>query len=100
MIDATNTIVAATIETVGFVPTVKLPATMPATVHAAAVPVHHGEKLEIFNGLNFKRWQQKMLFYFTTLNLVRFLTEEPPKLSEGETNMQVVNKGDSCVGIM
>ena len=51
MIDATNTIVAATIETVGFVPTVKLPATMPATT----VSVHHGEKPEKFNGLNFKR---------------------------------------------
>ena len=36
-----------------------------------------------------------MLFYLTTLNLVRFLTEEPPKLSEGETYMQVVNVVDT-----
>ena len=48
-----------------------------------------------FNGLNFKRWQQKMLFYLTTLNLARFLTEESPKLSEGETDMQVVNVVDA-----
>ena len=85
MVYTTNIVVAATTETVaqGFVPTVKLP----ATVCAAIVPIHHGEKLEKFNGLNFKRWQQKILFYLTTLNLARFLTEEPPKLSEGETNM-------------
>ncbi|PKI38298.1 hypothetical protein CRG98_041345 [Punica granatum] len=35
------------------------------------VPVNHVEKLEKFNGLNFKRWQQKMLFYLTPLNLAR-----------------------------
>nr|GEU31627.1 peroxidase 9 [Tanacetum cinerariifolium] len=39
---------------------------------------------EKFNGQNFKRWQQKMFFYLTTLNLARFLKEtahqvEPPK---------------------
>ena len=62
---------------------------------AAAVPIHHGEKLEKFNGLNFKRWQQKMLFYLTTLNLARFLTEKPSKLSKGETDMQVVNVVDA-----
>ena len=93
MADASKTVVAATTETMaqGSVPAVKLPATVPA----AAVPVHHGEKPEKFNGLNFKRWQQKMLFYLTTLNLARFLTEEPPKLSEGETDMQVVNAVDA-----
>ena len=36
-----------------------------------------------------------MLFYLRTLNLARFLTEEPPKLSEGETNMQVVKAVDA-----
>ena len=75
---------------------------MPAT----AEPVHHDEKPEKFNGLNFKRLQQKMLFYLTTLNLVRFLTEEPPKLSEGETDMHwstLLMHGSiliSCAGIM
>ena len=81
MVDASKTVVTATTEIVaqGSVPAVKLPAT--------AIPVHHGEKPEKFNGLNFKRWQQKM-FYLTTLNLARFLIEKPSKLSEGERNMQ------------
>ena len=93
MTDTTNTVVAATSETVAqrSVPVVKLLATVPV----AAVPVHHGEKSEKFNGLNFKRWQQKMQFYLTTLNIVRFLTEEPPKLSERETDMQVINVVDA-----
>ena len=52
--------------------------------------VSHGEKLEKFNGTEFKRWQQKMLFYLTTLNLARFLQEDAPALKEDETNMQVV----------
>ena len=54
------------------------------------VPVNHGEKSEKFNGTEFKRWQQKMLFYLTTLNLTRFLHEEPPVLKENETDRQVV----------
>ena len=40
-----------------------------------SVPVNHGEKPEKFSGLNFKRRQQKMLFYLTTLNLASFLTK-------------------------
>ena len=53
MADAPNTVVAATTETVaqGSVLITKLPATVPA----ATVPIHHGEKPEKFNGLNFKR---------------------------------------------
>ena len=92
MADAPNTIVATTTEIVaqGSVAAVKLL----ATVSAAIVPVHHDEKPEKFNGLNFKRWQQKMLFYLMTLNFVRFLTEEPLKLSKGEIDMQVVNDVD------
>ena len=52
--------------------------------------VSHGEKLKKFNGIDFKRWQQKMLFYLTTLNLARFLREDAPALKENETNKQVV----------
>jgi hypothetical protein len=43
--------------------------------------VVHGEKPVKSNGLNFKTWQQKMLFYFTTLNLTKFLTKKIPKSS-------------------
>ena len=48
----------------------------------ALMTVSHGEKLKKFNGTDFKRWQQKMLFYFTTLNLACFLREDVPALKE------------------
>ncbi|KZV23634.1 hypothetical protein F511_34335 [Dorcoceras hygrometricum] len=61
----------------------------------SAVPVtasvNHAEKSDKFNGLYFKRWQQKMLFYLTTLNLARSLTEEVPTLKEGEQNAESVS---------
>ncbi|GKC96469.1 hypothetical protein Tco_1161911, partial [Tanacetum coccineum] len=41
---------------------------------------NHAEKPETFNGQNFKRWQQKMFFYITTLNLARFLKETAPQV--------------------
>ena len=47
------------------------------------------EKPEKFNGHDFKRWQQKMQFYLTTLNLIRFLSEERPKLGENPDLHQV-----------
>ena len=50
--------------------------------------LNHGEKPERFNGTDFKRWQQKMLFYLTTLNLARFLNEDGPKLDIGETDKE------------
>ncbi|KAK6142436.1 hypothetical protein DH2020_022784 [Rehmannia glutinosa] len=43
----------------------------------AAAPAH-GEKPPKFSGADFKRWQQKMLFYLTTLGLARFLKDDPP----------------------
>ncbi|KZV53837.1 hypothetical protein F511_00103 [Dorcoceras hygrometricum] len=48
----------------------------------------HTEKPFKFSGADFKRWQQKMLFYLTTLSLSRFLTEEPPVVTEGDTDTQ------------
>ena len=54
------------------------------------VPINHGEKSKKFNGIEFKRWQQKMLFYLTTLNLAKFLYENAPKLKKNETDWQVV----------
>ena len=59
-------------------------------VMTPVVPVNHGEKLEKFNGNDFKRWQQKMIFYLTTLNLARFTHEKAQSLNEGETDRQVV----------
>lgn len=37
-----------------------------------------GEKPEKFKGLDFKRWQQKMINYLTTLGLTKFLKEYTP----------------------
>nr|GEX84369.1 putative polyprotein [Tanacetum cinerariifolium] len=71
---------------------------------------NHAERLENFNGQNFKRWQQKMFFYLTTLGLAWFLKEtisqvEPP--SEGQSSnahvMQAVEHGNiqtSCFTII
>ena len=50
----------------------------------------HGEKPEKFKGSEFKRWQMKMLFYLTTLNLAKCLKETAPSLKEGETDKTVV----------
>ena len=46
--------------------------------------VANGEKLENFGGVDFKRWQQKMLFYLTIWNLEKFLTDDAPILPERE----------------
>ena len=48
-----------------------------------------GEKPEKFDGVDFKRWQQKMLFYLITLNLVKVLNEDAPKAKDGD-DMQVI----------
>ncbi|KAL0366308.1 UNVERIFIED_CONTAM: Retrovirus-related Pol polyprotein from transposon TNT 1-94 [Sesamum radiatum] len=53
--------------------------------HNPLLPKGKGRK---FSGTEFKRWHQKMLFYLTTLNLARFLSEEAPVVSEGETDTQ------------
>ena len=34
------------------------------------------EKPKKFKGMDFKRWQQKMLFYFTTMNLTHIIQEK------------------------
>ena len=45
-----------------------------------------------------------MMFYLTTLNLARFLTEDPPKANEDDRDslmaFDVRKSFDSCVGIM
>ena len=64
----------------------------PSKMASPSTPVNpipnHGEKLEKFNGTDFKRWQQNMLFYLTTLNLARFLNEDGPKLDVAETDKE------------
>ena len=37
------------------------------------------EKPEKFDDTKSKRWQQKMLFYLTTMHLAKFLQEDPPE---------------------
>ena len=64
-------------------------ARMPTTTIPFPTPVTHAEKSKKFNSLNFKRWQQKMMFYLTTIGLVRFLTEDPPIVSEDEIDIQM-----------
>ncbi|XP_062086028.1 uncharacterized protein LOC133792122 [Humulus lupulus] len=54
----------------------------PVQVSVPTVPASHNEKLEKFNGVNFKTWQQKMLFYLITLSLVRFLKEDSPTIGD------------------
>jgi hypothetical protein len=49
------------------------------------------EKLAKFSGSHVKWWEQKMLFYLTTLNLVKLLIESAPQVAEGETNGQLVS---------
>ncbi|KAJ0044002.1 hypothetical protein Pint_18425 [Pistacia integerrima] len=45
--------------------------------------------------MHFKRWQQKMFFYLTTLNLTRFLIEDAPTLKENEHDVQVISAIDA-----
>ncbi|XP_060670476.1 uncharacterized protein LOC132800550 [Ziziphus jujuba] len=58
----------------------------------APLTARHTEIPEKFDGADFKRWQQKMLFYLTILGLARFLTEGTPSSleeSDRETLMAV-----------
>ena len=76
---------------------VATPTVAQVPVRRTVVPISISprEKPEKFNRLNFKRWQHKMLFYLTTLNLARFLTEETPKLKEDKHDIQVINVVDA-----
>ncbi|GKA44576.1 hypothetical protein Tco_0737300 [Tanacetum coccineum] len=56
-----------------------------APVNITGAPVTNtvanlAEKPKKFNGHNFKRWQHKMFFYLTTLNLAQFLNETAPQV--------------------
>ncbi|KAJ0519959.1 putative RNA-directed DNA polymerase [Helianthus annuus] len=86
------TVAATTSTTVGSTSTTMGPL---VGTQAAQAVANHAEKPEKFTGLNFNRWQQKMLFYLTTLNLARFLTESPPVLAEGTSDVQSVSAIDA-----
>ena len=45
----------------------------------APLPNPKSEKPGKFDGTEFKRMQQKMLFYLATLHLAKFLQEDPPE---------------------
>ena len=64
-------------------PTQTVTNTQPAPL-VPTMALSHGERPEKFNGTDFKRWQQKMLFYLTTLGLAKFLTEDAPEVGELE----------------
>nr|GEV36290.1 retrovirus-related Pol polyprotein from transposon TNT 1-94 [Tanacetum cinerariifolium] len=68
---------------------------LPATtvVNSTGAPVtntvaNHAERPEKFNGQNFRRWQQKMFFYLTTLGLARFLKETVPQHKRKEMSVE------------
>lgn len=45
----------------------------------------HVEKPEKFKGFDFKRWQQKILLYLTTLNMANVIISEAPEVpKEGD----------------
>ncbi|XP_038715921.1 uncharacterized protein LOC120009402 [Tripterygium wilfordii] len=48
------------------------------------------EKPKKFTSKDFKRWQPKMRFYLTTLNLVKYLYEVCPVLSPGEQDRTTI----------
>ena len=48
------------------------------------------EKPEKFKNSDFKRWQDKMKFYLTTLKMNKFLTEAPSVLKEGQEDTESV----------
>ena len=77
--DSNNAIPAASAQVATFIV-----AQVPLMPIVMLICVSPGEKPEKFNELNFKMWQHKMLFYLTTSNFARFLTEDAPKHKEDE----------------
>ncbi|GKE06784.1 F-box domain containing protein [Tanacetum coccineum] len=62
---------------------------IPTGAPATNTMANHAERPEKFNGQNFKRWQQEMFFYLTTLGLARFLKETAPQVeppAEGQSS--------------
>nr|XP_009794184.1 PREDICTED: uncharacterized protein LOC104240970 [Nicotiana sylvestris] len=55
----------------------------PSRPTAPAMAMPPAEKPGKFSGVDFKRWQQKMFFYLTTLSLQRFIKEDVLVVPEG-----------------
>lgn len=53
------------------------------------------EKPEKFKVVDFKRWQQKMLFYLTTLNLAHVISQEKPMAEELPISKDTLNAIDA-----
>ncbi|KAF3654693.1 putative phosphoserine aminotransferase, chloroplastic-like [Capsicum annuum] len=54
----------------------------------ALQPMESTEKLKKFVGIDFKRWQQEIFFYLTTLCLKRFTTEDAPEVLKGTSDKE------------
>ncbi|KAM1197334.1 hypothetical protein ACFX2G_009024 [Malus domestica] len=50
----------------------------------------YSEKPKKFKGLDFKRWQHKILFFLTTMNLAYIVKEEAPKSNENPMMKETV----------
>ncbi|XP_057500870.1 uncharacterized protein LOC130784893 [Actinidia eriantha] len=70
--------------------------TVAPTPGVPMIPMAHVNKPRKFGGVDFKRWQQKMMFYLTTLNLAGCLTKEAPIVTENETDIQKKNADYLC----
>ena len=57
----------------------------------ASLPNPKPKKPEKYDGTEFKRWQQKMLFYLTTLHLAKFLQEDPQETGTDRDSVLVVD---------
>lgn len=51
----------------------------------------HTEMLEKFKSVDFKRWQQKMLFYLTTMNLAHVVKEKVLKVDENPMTKETLS---------
>jgi len=56
----------------------------------------NAEKREKFKGTHFKRWQQKMFFYLTTLNLAHIMRHDALVSNENLATRETVVAIDAC----
>ncbi|CAI9787382.1 unnamed protein product [Fraxinus pennsylvanica] len=68
-------------------PEPRVVASVPLPSFPAPFLVNHAIRPDKFADTDFKTWQNKMIFYLTTLGLARFLTEDAPVVAENDTDM-------------